>query len=350
MSTVLTVEDAEDKERCAGFFSELHPDHALLLIESGISAEVAAARQYESVTTKARLKALGFSQAQQNLCALGAPVLLIPIHDMQGQIVNYEIRPSKPRMDEKGKPRKYEKPRGSKACLDIPNLEKVRVSLRCDGPPLFITEGAKKADKAISEGLLCIGLLGVTGWRGTQEIINGIKGLIALAEWEYIHLKGRRVYIGFDSDLRRNKAVRKALRRLKNFLASRGADVWILWLPDAADGSKQGIDDFLAAGHTKQELLDTAIEEIPDESEFETSDEVTFNLTDMGNAQRLVYRHGEDLRYCTAWNRWLVWNGKQWRVDDTATVWRLAKETVSSIYGEAQRAGSDDEKRMKLGA
>ena len=99
------------------------------------------------------------------------------------------------------------------ACLDIPNFEKVRVSLCCDSPPLFITEGAKKVDKAISEGLLCIGLLGVTCWRGTQEIINGIKGLTALAEWEYIHLKGRRIYLAFDSDVRRNKAVRKALRR-----------------------------------------------------------------------------------------------------------------------------------------
>jgi hypothetical protein len=234
----------EDEAQCAGFFSELHPDHTLQLIESGISPKVAAARQYESVTTKARLKTLGFSQAQQNLCSTVAPALLIPIHDMHGEIVNYEIRPLKPRLDEKGKPRKYEKPRGSKACLDIPNLEEVRVSLRCDGPPLLITEGAKKVDKAISEGLLCIGLLGVTCWRGAQEIINGIKGLVALAEWEYIHLKGRRVYIGFDSDLRRNKAVRKALRRLKNFLTSRGAEVWILWLPDAADGSKQGIDDF----------------------------------------------------------------------------------------------------------
>jgi putative DNA primase/helicase len=347
MSISTSTIEAEDETRCADFFSELHPDHALLLLESGISPEIAAARQYESVTTKARLKALGFSQTQQNLCPSGAPALLIPIHDMHGDIVNYEIRPAKPRLDEKGKPKKYERRPRSTSSLDIPNLEKIRISLRADGPPLFITEGAKKVDCGVSHGLLVIGVLGVTGWRGTQEVINGIKGLTALADWERIHLKGRFVYLAFDSDVRRNKNVRKALRRLKRFLASFGADVWVCWLPDAPDGSKQGLDDFLVAGHTTQELFDTAIEDIPPESDFEESNEITFNLTDTGNAQRLVHLFGEDLRNCTLWGRWLVWDGKRWRIDDTAAVWRLAKETVASIYGEAKRAG-DEDRRMEL--
>ena len=341
------TERAENESGFAGFFSELHPDHALLLKESGISPEVAAARQYESVTTKARLKALGFSQTQQNLCPLGSPALLIPIWNMQGEIVNYEMKPAKPRIDEKGKPRKYERRPRSTSSLDISNLDKVRTSLRADGPPLFITEGAKKVDCGVSHGLLTIGLLGVTAWRGTQEVINGIKGLTALADWERIHLKGRLVYLTFDSDVRRNKNVRKALRRLKRFLASFGAEVWVCWLPDAPDGSKQGLDDFLVAGHTHQDLTDTAIEDIPHESEFEEGNEVAFNQTDIGNAQRLVHLFGEDLRYCTAWGRWLVWDGKRWRVDDTAAVWRFAKETAVSIYGEAKRAG-DEDRRMEL--
>ena len=348
IDTSISTIAAEEEARICDFYSELHPDHALLLMESGISPEVAAARQYETVTTKARLKALGFSQIQQNLCPLGAPALLIPIHDMRGGIVNYELRPAKPRLGGKGKPRKYEKPRGSSACLDIPNLENVRTSLRCDGPPVFITEGAKKVDCGVSHGLLTIGLLGVTGWRGTQEVIDGIKGLTALADWERIHLKDRRVYLVFDSDIRRNKHVRAALRRLKRFLESFGADVCVCWLPDAPDGSKQGLDDFLVAGNTPQDLRDTAIEDIPPESDFIESSEITFNLTDTGNAQRLVNLFGEDLRHCAVWGRWLIWEGKRWKVDETAGVWRYAKETVSSIYGEAQRAKDDDEKRIKL--
>ncbi len=344
MGGAFTVEDAM---RCADFFSELHPDHALQLIESGISPEAAAARQYESVITKARLKSLGFNQAQQNLCSPSSPALLIPSWNIQGEIVNYEMKAAKPRIDEKGKPRKYERRPRSTSSLDIPNLEKVRTSLRTDGPPLFITEGAKKVDCGVSHGLLTIGLLGVTAWRGTQEVINGIKGLTALADWERIHIKGRLVYLVFDSDVRRNKNIRKALRRLKRFLASFGAEVWICWLPDAPDGSKQGLDDFLIAGHTPQDLLDTALEDIPPESEFEESNEITFNLTDIGNAQRMVHLFGEELRYCMLWKRWLVWDGKRWRVDDTAAVWRFAKKTVAGIYGEAKQA-SDENKRIEL--
>ncbi len=70
-----------------------------------------------------------------------------------------------------------------------------------------------------------------------------------------------------------------------------------------------------------------------------------FTDTDMGNAARLVRRHGQDLRYVFPWSRWLVWTGKRWRVDDTGEVERLAKETVRSIYAEAGR--EEDEGRRK---
>ena len=35
----------------------------------------------------------------------------------------------------------------------------------------------------------------------------------------------------------------------------------------------------------------------------------------MGNAERLAYRHGNDLRYCYEWGCWLIWNGNRWEVD-----------------------------------
>src|SRR5215217_151446 len=73
-------------------------------------------------------------------------------------------------------------------------------------------------------------------------------------------------------------------------------------------------------------------------------DAPSFNLTDLGNAARLIHRHGEDLRYCWLWRKWLVWHGKRWIKDDTGEVYRLAKETVASIYQEAA-AAPDDERR-----
>ena len=69
------------------------------------------------------------------------------------------------------------------------------------------------------------------------------------------------------------------------------------------------------------------------------------NLTDWGNARRLVALHGEDLRFCYPWSRWLVWDGICWGMDDTGEVQRRAKNTVATIYTEAGRALDDDARK-----
>lgn len=56
-----------------------------------------------------------------------------------------------------------------------------------------------------------------------------------------------------------------------------------------------------------------------------------FPLTDIGNAERLVDRHGEDLHYCHPWHTWLVWDGKRWTEDKTGEVDRRAKETTRAV-------------------
>lgn len=67
-----------------------------------------------------------------------------------------------------------------------------------------------------------------------------------------------------------------------------------------------------------------------------TSDpSVLENLTDAGNARRLVKRHKKSVRYVHAMGRWLVWDGTRWSADDTGAIMRLAKETVISIYVDA---------------
>jgi len=72
-----------------------------------------------------------------------------------------------------------------------------------------------------------------------------------------------------------------------------------------------------------------------------------FNNTDLGNCGRLVAHHGEDLRYCYPWRRWLVWDGRRWAVDGSGEVHRRAKRTVKGIYREAG-AATDDESRKAL--
>src|SRR5215208_420612 len=70
-----------------------------------------------------------------------------------------------------------------------------------------------------------------------------------------------------------------------------------------------------------------------------------YNTTDLGNSERFIAQHGENVRYCYPWRTWLVWTGARWERDDSGRVHRLAKETVRSIYREASE--EDDEGRRK---
>lgn len=60
-----------------------------------------------------------------------------------------------------------------------------------------------------------------------------------------------------------------------------------------------------------------------------------FHNSDAGNARRLVWHHGEYIRYVWEWKRWVIWDGKRWAEDKTQRIEGLAKETVSTIFKEA---------------
>lgn len=61
-----------------------------------------------------------------------------------------------------------------------------------------------------------------------------------------------------------------------------------------------------------------------------------FNLTDLGNAKRLVNEFGERIRYCHETKKWLVWNDQRWIIDNNGMIDRMAKQTASAIYKEIQ--------------
>jgi putative DNA primase/helicase len=68
--------------------------------------------------------------------------------------------------------------------------------------------------------------------------------------------------------------------------------------------------------------------------------------TDLGNAERLVGRHGHDLVHVYGLG-WHVWTSQLWERDEIGQVERRAKETVRSIYEEAAHV-AQDEKRKTL--
>lgn len=250
--------------------------HAAMLEACAIDPAVRAERGYRTVTARADLLRLGFSDRQARV-----PALLLPVHGVTGEIVSYQARPDVPRVGRDGKSVRYETPGKSRMVLDIP--PRARAALRDPTKPLVITEGLKKADSAASKGLCCVGMLGVWNFRGMNEL----GGRTSLAEWESIALNDRQVYIVFDSDVATKPAVKAALLRLKAFLESRGAKVAIVYLKPGEGGTKVGMDDFFAAGNDVAALLRLA------ETEVRTGDEDAKPRTAYSFEDDGIYLHVE---------------------------------------------------------
>jgi len=63
--------------------------------------------------------------------------------------------------------------------------------------------------------------------------------------------------------------------------------------------------------------------------------DVDSTLTDCGNADRFVTRHGNHFRYVHEWKRWLRWDGQRWAPDARGRAVIAMKEVARGIHGEA---------------
>jgi P4 family phage/plasmid primase-like protien len=73
-----------------------------------------------------------------------------------------------------------------------------------------------------------------------------------------------------------------------------------------------------------------------------------FKRTDLGNAERMVHRHGQNIRFNTSFGKWYLWDGKRWNEDKVSKVLQIAKDTVRAIYEEAAQC-DDPDLRKSLG-
>ena len=73
----------------------------------------------------------------------------------------------------------------------------------------------------------------------------------------------------------------------------------------------------------------------------------TYNLTDLGNAERFAAKYHDKVRWCQTWNTWMIFNGKCWEADRTGYVDYLAKVVVRNIYNEVANE-LDDGRRKHL--
>jgi hypothetical protein len=64
-----------------------------------------------------------------------------------------------------------------------------------------------------------------------------------------------------------------------------------------------------------------------------------FLAADHGNAGRLIALYGDDLRYCHAMKKWIVWDGMRWAVDETDQARRLAKQAMLEFLRQERSRG-----------
>ena len=70
-------------------------------------------------------------------------------------------------------------------------------------------------------------------------------------------------------------------------------------------------------------------------------------LTDSGNGERILKLCGADIRFCPAFKKWLLWDGRRWKVDtDAATVTQKAKSMARLLYKQASQI--QDSPRRKV--
>lgn len=198
--------------------------------------------------------------------------------------------------------------------------------LASDGP-VWIVEGEKDADNLANAGAIATTVpMGAGKWKQHY------------AEW----LKGREVRIVPDND----EAGRSGARTIAKALAGIASSVVLVTLP--VDGKGADVSDYLAGGATLADL--EALVADASASGFIAVDEDRADataidhqpLTDLGNAERLIARHGLNLRYVHAWRSWLLWDGMRWQRDATGAVMRLAAETIRELTNVASAERSPD--------
>ena len=163
------------------------------------------------------------------------------------------------------------------------------------------------------------------------------------------HFRGKQVNVIPDADEPGRKHADAVVRSLQAVAAS----VRIVSLPTGKD-----VSDWIAAGGTAEQLLELAAASASNyrppppsltglSRHPRASDLAGFRFTDLSTAELMTTWYGQDLHYCHLWHKWLTWDGKRWKVDDTGAVVRLAADTVRLLYDVASTI-EDRKERERL--
>jgi P4 family phage/plasmid primase-like protien len=273
--------------------------HKAELNGSRITQELIEARGYRTVEVSERdeLREMGVP-----LWAIRSddafPGLLIPMYRSSGEQTSFQFKPAVPQLPPgKDKAQKYASATGKPATIDVPPC--LGDSIRDTKQALWINEGVKKADCLASRGTVAVALSGVWNWRNKSG---------TLGDWEDIPLKDRNVVICFDSDAREKRPVMLAMKRLGEWLKSKGAaTVFYLIIPAELNGVPvKGVDDYFAAGGERDALFEAAVTQLPTDGAKDAAFSDSF-LTDAVCDERLSGRF-----LWAAGLGWMHYDGARW--------------------------------------
>lgn len=312
-----------------------------IFTESAVSPEVAGQRGYRTLAgdpeDRALLESLGFKPFVWDRDD-AYPGLLVPMHNSRGEQCGAQYKPAVPRERVKANGDrvavKYETPTGAPLAVDVPAF--TREHMTNLDLTLWITEGMKKTDALVTQGLPALGLTGVFNWRNK---------LGTLGDWEDIPLKGRPVAVCFDADAAENRNVQNAMGRLGAWLKSRGASqVHYVVVPPEVNGTAvKGVDDFFAAGGTTEGLAAAKLDSPPGQGAQDAA------FTDAFLAEDLAHSALEGRYLWAAGLGWLEWDGRVWAVVPEPPVLEFVRTWAQSRFDEVLAEQSKD-KSKNLGA
>jgi hypothetical protein len=247
MATKRAVKKSAPRAQPSSIYEKMLADLAL----SGLSAADAK---------KLKLRPMSSVECEALKLSREADGYVIPYFDAEGieqPMFRYRYlgEPKTPGFASKTKQRKYDQPADTDAHIYLPQMTDWSAIQRQPSQAIVITEGEKKAACATKNKFPTIGVGGVYSF-GNKKRYQKL-----LPELEDFVWKARSVFICYDSDAITNRKVLIAEDRLARALTDRGANVFIIRLPQEKD-DKVGLDDFLVAQGSK------AFEKMCDEAEL----------------------------------------------------------------------------------
>jgi P4 family phage/plasmid primase-like protien len=287
----------------------LTDEHAAYLSRRGITdPQIIAERGYHSV-----------------LGGLAMPVHALP----DGTTVTVETRWDIPRGE-----KKFTRPAGAGNVLNV--LPSAIARVLDPEEPLWVVEGATRADALAQRGQAATSIMGCWGWKSGEGVITDFH--------ELPRAGGRTLIFGVDGDFTTNPDVNRAVRDFSQRMKSRGYNVSVVTMPDG-----MGIDDYLAQGYSVGSILSTRLTPAADIAvvKKQTKDKAHLGATDVELAKRWAEEHPH-ARYLVDSGLWTVFVGGVWATDTRTRA--LARASVLDTFDNVLSEQKEPEEHAKLKA